>query len=336
MDMDCNFCLFEFGSISLKFYYRLNAGELIQLRGAPIKKFKVPWRVGPEVARYGYFLQSSIDQAVKALETILGAFQQQPDPRKIVAFATGVFRDAENNVEFTQTIWDKIGLSVYILSEEQEAALLQSAYMGGKQPTAPVFVFDLGGGSCQWVNVQADGDTQRGSLPIGVFRFHDFFDGGLRHVDLPLTKRVIDRAFVNLPSVMATRLIGTGGTVKALSRVLRRNVLTRRTLEKLEEQVWINGPPASLKPHRRPLFLPGLVLVEHLMDRIGASELHYRDLSIGKGLLLKVLPYCSTSTRYPRGRSCKQLHRQPPPPRHLRPKRIRTRMRPRAPSVRRR
>ena len=87
------------------------------------------------------------------------------------------------------------------------------------------------------------------------------------------------------------RIIGTGGTVKAITRVLRRTVVTRQHLERLEEDVWVNGPPPELKPHRQPVFLPGLLLVERLMERAVARELQYMDLSVGKALLRKLLPY---------------------------------------------
>jgi exopolyphosphatase/pppGpp-phosphohydrolase len=290
------FCLFEFGSTSLKFYYHLSERNEVQLRGPEIKKYLVPWTIGREVCRDGYISGSSMLRAVGALKRIFAGFVSTSRPGETVAFATGVFRDAKNSTEFIRLLADEVGLHVHVLSAAREAALLKSVFLG-TNPSFPAFVFDLGGGSFQWAHAKSEEAHQRGSLPIGAFRLLDMVDESWGHVTQATAYQIVDRFLSEVPSVQVERLTGTGGTVRALARVLRgRRKITRRSLERLESYVRRNGAPRSLPPHRQIIFLSGLMIVNRLLVATDARYLEYRDLSIGKGLLRKILPFYAAPT----------------------------------------
>ena len=293
-DVDSGFCLFELGSTSLKFYYRTSSVGEAGLDGAPIKKSKICWGIGEEVARSGFLSRTSMGMAVTSLRAILSAFVPEHDAGAIVAFATEVFRDAKNREDFLRLVADEVGLQVHILSRGQEAALLQSAFIG-KNPSLPAFAFDLGEGSLQWVHARSRRLCQTGSLPVGVFRVFRLFDlidawGALTLSD---TQRIVDRLLDGLlldrmPRLESGVATGTGGTARAIAKVLDGTTISR---SELEDHVRVNGPPSSLAPHRQPIFLSGIILVNRLLDATGATSLEYRDLSVGKALLLKVLPF---------------------------------------------
>lgn len=285
--MECTFCLFELGSTSLKFLYRNSTHGAAGRSGSSIQRFKVPWRVGEEVARDGHISGSSILFALRSFEEVLARFRVECHPREIIAFATGVFREAQNARHFIEIVEKEIGLRIFVLSAEREAALLQALTLS-KNFGYPSLVFDLGGGSIQWVSAQTASVCHRGSLRVGVYRVFDL----IQDLGYEESHRVVDRLLARFPGVLVRRVVGTGGTARAIRAALGGGaVMPRADLVDLEMKVLRRGPPETLKPHRRPVFLAGLTVVNRIMSSSGAREFVHRDLSVGKGLLLKVLPF---------------------------------------------
>ncbi|MBI4584830.1 MAG: hypothetical protein HY717_12515 [Planctomycetes bacterium] len=281
--MCCDFLLFEFGSTSLKFYYRLSPYDRVE-------EYKIPWLVSHEVFQTGRISRETTIKAICALRALLSTYGRGRDPEKIVAFATGVFREAQNALEFTHQIWSRAGIKLAILSEDQEAALLKSLCLS-KIRSFPVFAFDLGGGSLQWVLLESREDSARGSIGLGSIRLLKMASDAFDNFIPALGCEIAGKYLANLPRVGLAQVVGTGGTVKALSLVAGKRVVRRDELEALVEKVRRFGPPEQLRPHRQSIFLPGLVLLQQLLREIGAGEICHCDLSIGKALLQKVLAF---------------------------------------------
>jgi exopolyphosphatase/guanosine-5'-triphosphate,3'-diphosphate pyrophosphatase len=283
------FFLFEFGSNSLKFHFRTDEdGE--------IRKYKVPWRIGYEIFRTGSISKESMDLAIHDVQEILVSFGKGCDPGKVIAFATGAFREARNILEFVSRIRVQTGLKVRVITGDQEAALLKSLYLE-EHPDLPEesFVFDLGSGSFQWVHIDGRFRSERGSLPIGAIRLLESAVDGEGNFSPDRAYHLAARYLAALPRIEVRKVTGTGGTVRALCNFLGRRRVSRGALEGLILRIRRDGPPSSLKPHRAPLFLPGLVMVGRLLEDLHAEEICHEDLSVGKALLEKVLPFYGSS-----------------------------------------
>lgn len=285
--MTSAFFLFEFGSTSLKFHFKLKERSAVQ-------RLKVPWEIGHEVFQTGYITRVSLERCIRDLQLFFRQFAPGSNPGECLAFATGVFREARNIVDFTHQVRLKAGLKLRVISGDQEAALLQALYLG-KHPLEPAFVFDLGSGSIQWVHARARDKASRGSLPLGVIRLFRLGCDDRGEFLPEYAYYLAGEHLAGIPPLDGERVVGSGGTVKAICKVLGGCSVSREALAALRDRVRVDGLPPVLKPHRLPLFLPGVVLVERLLDELGAAELCYEDLSVGEALLSKVLPFYSHS-----------------------------------------
>jgi exopolyphosphatase/pppGpp-phosphohydrolase len=279
--MSCNFVLFEFGSTSLKCYYRFSELERVETH-------KLPWTISHDVYRTGRISAESTLKAVCAAQALLSCFGDCCEREKIVAFGTGVFREAENVLEFIHQIWQRTGLKLVILTEDQEAALLKSLCLS-VFPNPPAFAFDLGGGSLQWVHIRSREASERGSIPIGAIRLLRLASDALDHFIPAIAGEIAGKFLLEVPETRLVQIAGTGGTVRSLARVTGKLSIRGEEIDALIRQTICLGPPEKLKAHRRPLFLPGLILLKRFLEETGAREVRYHELSIGKALLKKVL-----------------------------------------------
>jgi exopolyphosphatase/pppGpp-phosphohydrolase len=202
-------------------------------------------------------------------------------------------------MDFLYRVWTRTGLGVRVISGDQEAALLKSVYLG-RNPPDRAFAFDLGSGSLQWVHLASPGSCERGSLPIGVVRLLRSASDDQGNFLPDYARYLAGKHFSGIRVVRPEEVVGTGGTVRAICRVLGAGSFSREAIEELIERCRHGGAPEGLKPHRLPLFLPGLVLVQSLLAELGAGGVRYENLSVGEALLEKVLPfYCLPTPPHP-------------------------------------
>ncbi len=140
--------------------------------------------------------------------------------KRVVAVATGVVRKAANRNEFLKEVFEESGLRVSVISGEKEARLTGKGVLGAlgiKEP--PFFVFDLGGGSTEFLCFGKEGRVVD-SVSLGAMMLTNTFllsdppaememKALVEHID-----QILDR---KCPSFSENGpVIGTGGTVTAL------------------------------------------------------------------------------------------------------------------------
>jgi hypothetical protein len=81
----------------------------------------------------------------------------------------------------------------------------------------------------------------------------------------------------------------TGGTGKAVSKVLGKTEFQVEDLEKLLDDVRKNGPPAGLKPDRARVFLPGVLVLLKLLVHSKARSLTYIKIPAGRIFLERMV-----------------------------------------------
>jgi exopolyphosphatase/guanosine-5'-triphosphate,3'-diphosphate pyrophosphatase len=140
--------------------------------------------------------------------------------KRVVAVATGVVRKAANRKGFLREIFEESGLRVSAISGEKEARLTSKGALcalGIKNP--PFFVFDLGGGTteflCHWKEGRVIDSVSLGAMMLtNAFLLSDppakkEMKALVEHIDRTLDQKC--------PSTPANGpVIGTGGTVAAL------------------------------------------------------------------------------------------------------------------------
>ena len=84
-------------------------------------------------------------------------------------------------------------------------------------------------------------------------------------------------------------LLVTGGTAKALADTFGYDDIGRADLEAAIREVLKRGAPESLKPNRREVYLPGLIILERLMARCQAPSLKYSRTSVREGMASRLV-----------------------------------------------
>ncbi len=93
----------------------------------------------------------------------------------IVAIATAAFRDAANGKQCVEKIEKEIGITVHIVDQKLEGELACQAVLG-KTDISPqdLVVWDIGGGSIQFIEMARDGSLHVDCSQEGVGSFNDY------------------------------------------------------------------------------------------------------------------------------------------------------------------
>lgn len=270
--------LLECGSNSLKVHFRHTAGQ-------PFQSLKFPWQLGRDVFESGVLSEETLAQAIVTVQELARMGFQR---KAMVAIATEGFRDARNQADLLGQLRDRLQLPVRVISGREEASLLAEGYSnsGGK---IPAFLVDIGGGSVQLVHISAEKNILRDSLPLGAIRLHCLGEEEGKSWNRAFVEDFIESQLETGCLMPSEEVQGTGGTVKAATKVLEMRRIPRAELDSLVDRVDREGPPPDLKPHRRAVFLPGLLILSKLMERTGAAYLRYVNISVGRIFLQRVL-----------------------------------------------
>ncbi|WP_421838456.1 exopolyphosphatase [Novosphingobium sp.] len=173
---------------------------------------KVTARLGKGVAENGKLGQRAMGAALASL----ARYRTLLDLKGITevdVVATAAARDAVNGPQFLDQI-RALGLSPRLLSGEEEAITSAHGVMGAF-PGAQGVVGDLGGGSLELVDVDADGCRHGTSLPLGTLRLPGLRAGGERAFGQTIA-RMLKRA--DWRAAPGSTLYLVGGSLRAFAR----------------------------------------------------------------------------------------------------------------------
>lgn len=166
-------------------------------------------------------------RGVAAVQELLDeATPWEPDP--ILVVATSAVRSASNGADFCAQVKAKTGLTVRILSGDEEARLIGRGLLCDPKLSQErdFYVFDLGGGSLECIAFADRKMTTSVSLPLGCVRLTEQF---VRDPSAPFpaeaqaaiaahTRAALSAAHVSL--ALQGTAIGTGGTLTTARAML--------------------------------------------------------------------------------------------------------------------
>jgi exopolyphosphatase/guanosine-5'-triphosphate,3'-diphosphate pyrophosphatase len=139
--------------------------------------------------------------------------------KHIRAFATSAVREADNGIEFIDTIKAKTGIEVAIIDGQREAELI---FRGVKQTVdlsvGTALIMDIGGGSTEFILCDAEGILWKNSFPLGVSRITEIMElpDPLGHSGVQELEAMLDEALAPLweacKNKAIDRLIGSSGS----------------------------------------------------------------------------------------------------------------------------
>jgi exopolyphosphatase/pppGpp-phosphohydrolase len=274
----------EFGSTSIKFYVVELAGEKA---GEVVEEVKIPWDVGYDVFLHRRISPGTMSGCLAALRDLRDRF---PDVafEGVPGVGTSALREAQNVDVFRRLLQENLRLKLQIIEGGIEAFLLETGFKE-KVREYPTALFDLGGGSIQIVEYLSPSSTKKTSVPVGAIRLHcllrlrkDLFEY-VREGRAIVLEALRTHLVGGPPKVR--ELVGTGGTVRAIVQSLGSESFDLDAIRGLIQEEIHGRPARGLPPHRRRVFLPGLLAIEALFPVLGVEEISYQSASVKRGLL---------------------------------------------------
>ena len=222
----------------------------------------------------------------------------------IIATATSAVRDARNQAEFLGRVQNEAGLTLRVLSGDEEAYY---GYLGAVNslPIHNGLVLDIGGGSLEIGRVRDRQLVQTASLPLGAVRLTETFvkNDPPKRADIRLLNRYLNAILGSiqwLPAQSKDMLVGLGGTIRTLAKIdqARRGYPLERlhgyqlTLTSIEhilhdlQQLTLSKREKvpGLSSDRADVIIAGTLALIRLMHRAGYSELVVCSQGLREGL----------------------------------------------------
>jgi exopolyphosphatase / guanosine-5'-triphosphate,3'-diphosphate pyrophosphatase len=267
--------------------------------------------------------QTNIDTAMQTLAKYR-RLAESHGVEELIVVGTSAIREAENGGDFIAAARREVGLRVRVISGTEEARLihLAAAYAVGIGRRAAI-VIDIGGGSTE-VTLGTAARVEAGrSFKLGAIRLTERFAKSdplspsdeqrlVRHI-----RRETRSYLASLQRRRVQQVIGTSGTILALSALaaglrgssdIRRVAVTARDIRRLrhrlvgmtlDERLKLPG----LDPRRADIAAVGAILLDTLLDGLGAETLTLCDFALREGLVLDYIKrnaaHIRTAERYP-------------------------------------
>jgi exopolyphosphatase/guanosine-5'-triphosphate,3'-diphosphate pyrophosphatase len=277
----------------------------------PVDQDQTITRLGEGLARAGMLSEAPMARTLAAVSGFvergvrLGA-------RDIQIVATSAVREASNGDAFAAAVEGATGRRVEIVSGETEARLTLRGVRCGLALAGFVVVFDIGGGSTEYVLAEDETIRSMVSLRLGVVPLAERFPfpgrvDALRYRALCDEVRArLDRELpVTIRTARVAHLVGTAGTVTALAALdldlsrydperVQGHLLSRATITRLTARlggltVAERGALPCLEAGRADLIIPGIAIVTATLDTLGVDTLRVSEYGLREGVLVQAI-----------------------------------------------
>jgi exopolyphosphatase / guanosine-5'-triphosphate,3'-diphosphate pyrophosphatase len=277
-------------------------------------------RLGEGLSSSGRLSTVAMDRALSALGTCADKLMR----RNVImarSVATEACRRASNGAEFVSRVYRETGISLDIISSQEEARLAVLGCHSVLEPgNGPALIFDIGGGSTELVVIeQTDGlphILDWLSVPWGVVSLseavpHDSTDGEARQLAYQKMRARVDESFQEFakrtpaPTGGVNRLLGTSGTVTTLASVLLDlDYYDRRQIDGLHAEttqmrdicmklshlsVADRAALPCIGEERADLVVAGCAILESIFDLWPAERVGVADRGIREGVLRQLM-----------------------------------------------
>jgi exopolyphosphatase / guanosine-5'-triphosphate,3'-diphosphate pyrophosphatase len=270
-------------------------------------------RLGEGLARSGRLADAPARRTAAAVTEYV-ARARRANAERIAIVATSAVREAANGREFAAGLEQATGEHVSIIRGDEEAALTLSgvlAGLGSRDRAEPALVFDIGGGSTEYILARDGAAVLATSLRLGVVDLTERypFPGVVVWPRFAaLQAEVAQRLGAELPagirSAATTSLIGTAGTATTLAALdlglvtyqpdrVQGHVVTRARVEAQLARLGAltveqRAALPCLEPGRADLIIGGIAIVLATMDLLAAPGMIVSDWGLREGLLVKL------------------------------------------------
>lgn len=237
------------------------------------------------------------------------------DCNDISCFATSAMRKVKNKEEIVALVKLKTGITVEILSEEEETTY-DSISVLSKIGNLESVALDMGGGSCQIFKCNKGKLLEGDSFEIGSLYLYDKFVKGLipNEKESKAIKRHVKEALSkceNLNKLNYKEVYVFGGTMRAIYKLydampcnsnkskgmvkdsLYKAISVKEIKEMIDEiyDLNINGINilCHVIPERVYTIIPGMIAIKQICNYLGTKKIRLIDASVREGYLINSL-----------------------------------------------
>jgi exopolyphosphatase/guanosine-5'-triphosphate,3'-diphosphate pyrophosphatase len=273
---------------------RLLVGELTRENGHTfIKKIsytRIPLRLGEDVFDNGKISKKKAENFIKTIQAfrLVAEIFEVKDLR---ACATSAMREAKNGLLIKEQIERETGVTIEIISGDEEAELIFSTFsLFQLDKTIPYVVIDVGGGSTE-VSVFDEGERVASkSFEIGTLRM---VKGKVR----PEIWNEISEWLKKSVAISALhRVYGTGGNINKAHKLVGGQHLEPVSLKNLEDlrdaleplTVLQRVEKFQLKPDRADVLVPAMDIYVFIMRELKCRQIFVPKIGLSDGIVFQL------------------------------------------------
>jgi exopolyphosphatase/guanosine-5'-triphosphate,3'-diphosphate pyrophosphatase len=263
-------------------------------------------RLGEGLEKNGEITPEAAERTASAIAD-MSSDAKRDGARAIVTVGTAGLRIARNSPAVLDAIRARTGVSIQVITGEEEGRLAYLAVVAGLRiPEGAMVVFDTGGGSTQFTFGKGARVDERFSVDVGAARYSERF--GLANAVAP---DVLRSALAGIAADLSRidgrpppgTLVAMGGAVTNIAAVkhgmerydpnrIQGTVLDRAEIDRQIEMYRSRDAGerrsiVGLQPKRAEVILAGACIVRTVMAKLGQDSLTVSDRGLRHGVLLE-------------------------------------------------
>jgi exopolyphosphatase/guanosine-5'-triphosphate,3'-diphosphate pyrophosphatase len=272
--------------------------------------------LGREVGPTGRLSRADQDRTLQALAGFAGEMAAHRVDRGL-AVATQAVRQAENGPEFLRAAAKVLNIPVRLLTPEEEAHLALAGVLSALAPTyrdsSSLVVFDVGGGSSEFMLVRRDREPVFAGLPLGVLSLSRARPLGdpprpekVAALKAELFNELHEFYQENFQALMARSaiLVGTAGSVTTLAAMaqdmssydpgrVNNYILTREMVAELARRLARRSEKErallpGIEPAKAGVMVAGALIIQTILTVFGQDYLVAVDAGLLEGVLAEL------------------------------------------------
>lgn len=231
---------------------------------------------------------------------------------KIRAVATSAIRTANNGDEFINTVFEKTGIYIELISGEQEARYIFNGVRHTIDlPNENILVLDIGGGSNEFILSNNKQIIIERSFKLGMARLLDLFkpediicDKTVNEINIFLETE-LEQCIKTCANKNITKLVGSSGAFNTIaSLIFAQN--GREKMKNLSNQILLTDfislyniiIKSSLEERKKmdgmPLFraemiVVAMIFIKFIIDQINIKQLYQSRYALKEGLIFDII-----------------------------------------------
>ncbi len=248
--------------------------------------------------RDGYLQPLPMERAYQTLQsfkTILHDYRVHTT----LCVATSALRDAPNRDHFVRRVREELGIDIRVIDGDEEARFGAIA-AGNLLPVRDAITIDIGGGSSDMTRIVDGQIVESFSLNLGTVRIQELFTG--ETIDMKSARQYINKELSRLPDTFISEMaVGIGGSARAFAKGVMS--MMDYPFDKLHaftysvEEVHpylrqiVHAPlqelrELSIKSERHDTIREGVLILEAIVNRIGAQKVITSGVGVREGVFL--------------------------------------------------